>query len=166
MKKQLVFAITLLVVIGIASVSKAQTKDETFRDWTVYHTTLQGKKTCYIASFPVSQTGNYKRRDEPYFLVTRISDNIEEVSTSSGYKYKENSDVTVDAQGKKYNLFTKDELAWAPDSDQDKSMIERMKKKSHMTVRGTSTLGTYSVDKYSLMGFTDAFNRMKKLCQE
>jgi invasion protein IalB len=56
-------------------------------------------------------------------------------------------------------------LAWAHDSAQDKDMIERMKAKSTMTVKGTSVKNTYSIDSYSLSGFTSAFKRMKELCQ-
>lgn len=158
----LVFSV-LTVVFGFSA--NAQVKDASFKDWTVYTTTLQGKKACYIASFPKSKTGNYKRRDEPYFLVTRISDTADEVSTSSGYKYKQNSDVSVDIDGKQYTMFTKGELAWAPDAQKDAEMVQMMKKKSELKARGTSVKGTYSVDKYSLNGFTAAYERMHEICK-
>lgn len=153
-----------VLIISFAGGANAQVKDKTFKDWTVYTTNLQGNKACYIATFPKSKTGNYKKRDEPYFLVTRIADKTYEVSTSSGYKYKKNSDVSVDIHGSKFNMFTKGELAWAADGTQDNKMINLMKKKNNMNVRGTSIKGTYSIDKYSLSGFTAAYKRMQKLC--
>jgi hypothetical protein len=97
--------------------------------------------------------------------VTRIADGQYEVSSSSGYKYKTGSELNVKIDGKPYTMFTKGELAWAHDSAQDKDMIERMKAKSTMTVKGTSVKNTYSIDSYSLSGFTSAFKRMKELCQ-
>lgn len=157
--------VALFVCMGISFGANAQVKDKTFKHWTVYTTKLQGKKACYIASFPVSKTGNYTRRDEPYFLVTRISDNVDEVSTSSGYKYKANSDVRLNIDGNKYKMFTKGELAWATDEQNDKKIVNMMKKKNTMTVRGTSTKGTYSVDKYSLSGVTAAYKRMHEICK-
>ena len=160
--------LSLIVAISIMflGVAHAQVKDKSFKDWTVYSTTLQGKKACYVASFPKSKSGNYKRRDEPYFLVTRINDNVDEVSASSGYKYKTSSNVKVSIDNKNYKMFTKGELAWAPDSIKDSEMIKTMKKKNFMNVRGTSVKGTYSIDKYSLSGFTAAYDRMKSLCNK
>lgn len=156
----MIFSLTLL-----ASVSAyAQVKDKKFKDWTVYTTTLQGKKTCYMAGFPKSKTGNYKKRDEPYFLVTKINNDVFEVSESSGYKYKDNSDVELNIDGNKYKMFTKGELAWASNSDKDMEIIQAMKKGNTLTARGTSIIGTYSIDKYSLSGFTDAFERINSLC--
>lgn len=163
MKRIVSVATASLVILG-ASAATAQVKDQTFKDWTVYTTTLQGQKACYMASYPTSKTGNYKNRDEPYFLVTKVGKNTYEVSVSSGYGYKDNGDVQVDIDGGKFNMFTKGELAWASDSKQDSQMIERMKAKGSMNVRGSSQKGTYSVDKYSLSGFSSAFKRMNEVC--
>lgn len=165
MRKILLSLVTCLVLIASANVASAQVKDKKYKNWTVYTTTLQGKKACYIASFPKKKSGNYSRRDEPYFLVTRIINDVYEVSTSSGYPYKKKSNVKIDVDGAKYKMFTKGELAWASDSSQDTKMIKRMKSKNNMTVRGTSVKGTYSVDRYSLSGFTAAYKRMKQLCK-
>lgn len=163
--KKVVLGLVVGALCSVASAGLAQTKEKVFKDWTVYTTVLQGKKTCYIASYPKSKTGNYSRRDEPYFLVTRRSGDVSEVSSSAGYKFKANSDVKVDIDGNKFNMFTKGELSWAQDVDADKNIISAMKKGSNMTVRGTSWKGTYSVDKYSLNGITAAFDHMNSLCE-
>ena len=102
--------LTLLSVVFAATIANAQEKDSTHKKWTVYTASIQGNNTCYIASFPESKTGNYRKRDEPYFLVTKINNGVFEVSTSSGYGYKKNSDVKVDIDGKKHNMFTKANL--------------------------------------------------------
>jgi invasion protein IalB len=163
---KIVFSAMLgLLIVVLSCAANAQVKDKTFKSWTVYTTELQGKKACYLASFPSAKTGNYTKRDEPYFLVTKIGDGIFELSVSSGYEYKANSDVKADIQGDKYNMFTKGDLAWAKDSKQDAKMIAAMKKKNNINIRGTSLKGSYSVDKYSLAGFGDAYNRMNTLCE-
>jgi hypothetical protein len=162
-KLQLVIIFTLLAFLSGAA--HAQVKDKVFKGWTVYSTDLKGKKTCYIAAFPNSKTGNYKKRNEPYFLVTKVANGVFEVSASSGFEYKANGDVKVDIQGDKFTMFTKGDMAWAPDGKQDSRMIEMIKKKSTMDVRGESLKGTYAVDRYSLAGFSDAYSRMDKLCE-
>lgn len=166
MKRVFVLCFLSFLATISSSVAFAQTKNKEFRDWTVYTTNLQGRQTCYIASFPKSSTGNYNNRSEAYFLVTKIDNDTFEVSTSSGYEYKANSDVRADIDGTKFVMFSKGELAWAADSKQDKQMIDLMIRKSEMDVRGTSLKGTYSVDRYSLAGFGAAYEHMHSLCNK
>jgi hypothetical protein len=162
--KKIVFSLFALSIALFSPIASAQIKDQSFKDWTVYSVDLQGKKTCYISSFSIAKTGNYKKRDEPYFLVTKLGEGVFEPSASSGFDYKIKSDVKLDIQGSKFNMFTKGDLAWGVDNKQDKQIIESMKKKSSMLVRGTSLKGSYAVDKYSLAGFSAAFDRMNTLC--
>jgi hypothetical protein len=165
--KRILFALfSGFLAVASSSSAIAQTKDKTFKDWAVYTTNLQGKQTCYVASLPKSDTGNYAERSDAYFLVTKLDNNNFEVSTSSGYEYKVNSDVKVDIGGSKFIMFSKGDLAWANDSKQDKEMIDTMIKKSEMDVRGTSVKGTYSVDRYSLAGFGSAYKHMQSLCNK
>ncbi|MCE3232002.1 MAG: uncharacterized protein K0R98_259 [Rickettsiaceae bacterium] len=158
------FSLFVLLACVLPFSANAQVKDKAFKDWAVYSTELQGKKICYIASFPTGKTGNYKKRDQPYFLVTKIGQGVFEVSASSGFDYKVKSDISLDIQGNKYKMFTKGDLAWAADNKQDNKIIEFMRKKNSMSVRGTSLKGTYAVDKYSLAGFGAAFDRMNDIC--
>src|SRR4051812_23464152 len=103
MKKIIIFS--LLVSVCLAGSANAQVKDSTYKKWTVYITDIQGKKVCYMASFPKSKSGNYKKRDEPYFMITNIGDDVAEVSASSGYKYKDGSKVEVKLGNKKLTMF-------------------------------------------------------------
>jgi hypothetical protein len=163
--KYILSTITFIAISAVTIFSaQAQEKDRTFNDWTVYTTTLQGKKTCYMASFPTQKSGNYRRRDEPYLLITRMAPNVYEVSTSSGYPFKNGSSPEVDIDGKKFTMFTQGELAWANSAQQDAEMVETMRKGSRLRIRGTSQIGSYSLDTYSLKGVTASFNRMNTIC--
>ncbi len=153
------------VLSSIAAPVYAQQKENTYGDWNVFTIQQQGRKVCYIASAPKNKTGNYSRRDEPYLLVTHISSTVDEVSTSSGYDYKNSSEVALTVEKSPYKMFTKGELAWAYDSKQDAAMVSSMKKGMKLTVKGTSQRGTYSIDTYSLRGFSNAYQRMKVLCR-
>lgn len=143
----------------------AQQLDNTYKDWSVFTLSQNGKKVCYIASAPKKKTGNYNKRGEPYVLVTYINPTTDEASTSAGYPFKQGSEVLFTIENKQYKMFTKGELAWAYDSTQDRAIIQAMKNGSDMTIKGTSQLGTYSVDTYSLRGFTKSYARMKALCK-
>lgn len=156
--------ITGILMLGVASTASAQEFVSTHGDWSVFTISKGGNKVCYMASAPVKNTGNFSKRGEPYALVTHRSAQVDEISVSSGYPYKNGTKTRVDIDGSKYELFTKDEIAWAYDNDQDKRMVDELKKGTRMTVRGTSPKDTYSIDSYSLRGATAAYNKMKSLC--
>lgn len=157
----------MTVTVFYAEVVLAQVKDQTFKDWDVYTTQLDGKKVCYIASMPKDKTGNYTLRDEPYMLVTNVDSNTVEVSVSSGYRYKKNSKIkiVVSDDATYYLSLLQGERAWAKDGQTDAALVNAMKAKNTMTVKGISTKGTYSLDTYSLSGFSAAYARMKELCK-
>ncbi len=157
----------LAIALLFPSLASAQVLDKVIKDWSVFTITQDGEKICYIASLPKKKKGNYRRRDEPYFLVTHRTATTDEVSTSSGYAYKIKEDVQITVNSKdKYNFFTQDELAWAKDSGTDSEIVDKMKKGSSLDVKGYSKAGTYSLDTYSLSGFTAAYDRMKELCKQ
>ena len=58
----------------------------------------------------------------------------------------------------------RDETAWFKTDEYDATAIEKMKKGYKLVLRGTSKIGTYSIDTYSLSGFTDAYNKITGLC--
>lgn len=159
MKKCLASVILFsFVVPGLAF---AQKYDRSFRDWSVY----TNNNSCYIASAPVRQAGNYSRRGQPYILVVHREAKNDEINVSSGYPYKPKKEVTLTIKGSQYKLFSEGETAWATDAKADRTIVQAMISGTDMTVKGTSEKGTWSEDKYSLMGFSDAYNRMKALCK-
>jgi invasion protein IalB len=135
------------------------------RDWTVYEITDSRGRVCYLASEPVKQTGNYSKRDNPAVLVVRLpgKSQSEYVSVHPGYPYKKASTVDLKIGGRGFDLFTDGEQAFSRDSD-DEKVINAMKSGATMTVRGTSTRGTFSLDTYSLNGISAAYEAMLAAC--
>lgn len=161
---RLAFAGLLGILALTTTTAQAQEFDSTYGDWSVFTVSKGGSKICYMASAPVRNTGNFSNRGEPYALVTHRDADTDEISVSSGFPYKDGSKVRLEVDGNKFELFTKDELAWAYDSEQDSRIIKALKKGNRMTVRGTSPRDTYALDTYSLRGVTAAYNKMKSLC--
>ncbi len=144
----------------------AQKLDRVFKDWNVFSMRQDGQTVCYMASAPKQKSGTYKKRGEPYLLVTQRKKGVEEVSISAGYPYKAKSEVTVSVNdGESYRLFTKGELAWAYTADADKKMIAAMKKGSTLVASSQAESGATATDTYSLSGFTAAHARMAQLCR-
>ena len=140
----------------------------THRDWNVYKFQDSNETICYMASEPKKQEGNYTRRGNPAVLVTRRPTPrvVYEVSVQPGYSYAEGSDVEVQIDRQKFLMFTRGEHAWAKDEDTDEALITAMKQGNEMRVRGTSSRETYSLDTYSLLGFTSAHQAMLNACAD
>lgn len=161
-----IIALLLTPVLSLAAAAQTPEFLGSHRDWNVYAFTEDSQKICYMASEPTKQEGDYTRRGDPAVLVTRRpgSPAVDEVSVQPGYSYLEGSEVEVDIGGRKFMLFTRGEHAWTKSEDADEALISAMKRGSNMTVRGTSTRRTYSLDTYSLLGFTAAYEAMVEAC--
>jgi hypothetical protein len=151
----------LIILVFFPAIASAQTYDRSFKDWSVF--THDG--TCYIGTAPVKQAGNYSHRGQPYVLIVHRDKEVDEINVSSGYPYKEGKDVHISVDGKKFQLFTKGETAWAYDEITDHAIVKAMKAGSKLVVNGTSKKGTTSKDSYSLMGITAAYKHMKAKCK-
>ena len=160
-------ALFLTPVLSVAAAAQAPEFLGTHRDWNVYAFTENSEKICYMATEPKKQEGDYTRRGNPAVLVTRrpAPKVVDEVSVQPGYSYKEGSEVQVGVGKSKFALFTRGEHAWTKSEDADRALIDAMKRGSEMTVRGTSAKGTFSVDTYSLLGFTAAYQAMTDACR-
>lgn len=163
----LVLALGLLILGGGPTLAQSPQFLGTYRDWNVYKFADEEQTICYIASEPTKQQGNYTRRDPPALLVTRRSEPevVDEVSVQPGYSYFEGSEVEIEVDGNRtFMLFTRGEHAWTKSAEEDEALIAAMKRGTNLTVRGTSVKNTWSLDSYSLLGFTAAFDAMIEAC--
>ncbi len=162
------YALGFLAALSLAHAAAAATPQflSSHQDWNLQVYDDASGKICYISSEPTEEDGNYTRRDAAAVLVAKLPMEApnEQVSVQPGYGFKQGSSVAVDVDGEKFELFTRGEHAWAETPDDDEALIEAMKRGSRMTVRGTSTLDTFSLDTYSLIGFTAAYGAMLDAC--
>jgi len=153
---------------GFVATAEAQTPNRvgTFGDWSAYAYSDSRGKVCYAASQPKSQAPQGVNRDPAYFMVTaRPSENVRsEVSIIIGYPFKEGSKVTVDIDGQKFSMFTKDDGAWVENAAQETALVTAMRKGRSMSVAGTSRRGTDTTDTYSLSGVTASLDALGKSC--
>jgi len=170
MRASLLFTMLFAALLPVSAYAQGESPKfiDSFSAWNLYTFDNSDGTWCYIASEPTDQTGDYSRRGAAAVLVTKLpgySDGEDEqVSVQPGYSYLADSKVELAIDNVEYALFTKGEHAWANSSDDDRRLIDAMRRGAQMTVRGTSTKRTYSLDTYSLRGFTAAHNAMRDAC--
>jgi hypothetical protein len=138
----------------------------TFQDWNVYTVEDSNGRLCYAASVPRKEDGNWTRRGARALIVAKLpgAPPNEQVSVQPGYTFKKDTSAQVTVDGQRYAFFTRGEHGWANSPAEDATIIEAMKRGTELTVRGTSTRDTWSLDTYSLLGFTAAYNAMRNAC--
>ena len=138
----------------------------TFKDWDAIVVTNDGNRVCFAQSKPVLQSPKKSDRDARLFVTFRPSDKIsDEVSTTSGYEYNSQNSITASSGKSKYKFdIAQDNFAWISSNKIEKKVVKRMKKASRLMVTGYNKSGSQTIDHYSLMGFTNAYNAAKKSC--
>ena len=109
----------LAMVLSLATAAGAQDVKVigTYGKWIAQTYKENGQPVCFMSGKPEKTEGNYKARGDVMFMVTHRPGEraFDVVSVAAGYQYLPDSDAVVTADGKKFNLFTSGERAWALD---------------------------------------------------
>ncbi len=134
--------------------------------WSAFLYKEKTGKVCYLAAEPQkSEPGNLKRKQPMAMVTHRPDENVTNVvSFVAGYPLKDGGSVALDIDGAKFDLFTKDDTAWARTSDLDKEIVEAMVKGKLAVAKGAPAKGPATTDTYSLAGFTQALALIDKAC--
>ncbi len=137
-----------------------------FKDWEAIMISNESGKICFAQSKPVLQSPKKGDREARLFVTFRQDDKIsDEVSTTSGYEYNSQNSIIASSGKSKYEFdIDQDNFAWISSNKIEKKIIKRMKKASRIMVTGYNQSGSQTIDHYSLMGFTKAYNAAKKNC--
>ena len=123
-------------------------------------------KVCFAQSKPVLQSPKKNKRDARLFISFRPNDKVtDEISTTSGYEYNSQNSIKAKSGKSKYKFdIVQDRFAWITSNSIEKKMVKTMKKGSRIMITGYNKSGSQTIDHYSLMGFTKAYNLAKKNC--
>lgn len=156
----------LLCFFNLQSFAEIKTEKK-FKMWESQYMSKDGKKVCFAVSMPTNMSPkNLSRAESRIFVSFRPSESINnEISITGGYKYKKKSQVRVNVGNSNFKLEIKDNFAWLVSYDDEIRMIRAMKKSNKAKVIGISSRGNKTIDTYSLMGFTDAYNAARKNCR-
>tara|TARA_B100001540_G_C15382135_1_gene450562 strand:- start:16 stop:528 length:513 start_codon:yes stop_codon:yes gene_type:complete len=164
--KLIVKSILLFFLSTLLAHSEEIKKVGKFKDWEVVVLTNENEKICFAQSVPVLQSPKKNSREARLFISFRpyikISD---EISTTSGYEYNKQNAVTAKSGKSKFKFdISQENFAWIASNKIEKKMIKAMKRGTRIMVTGYNKSGSQTIDHYSLMGFTKAYNSAKKNC--
>ena len=165
-KQNLIIFFTFLIFA--LSPSKAEELKEIgkFKDWQTMVLIEPSGTICFAQSSPVLQAPKTNKREAKLFVTFRPSEKItDEISASPGYEFNKKNSVTAISGKKKIKFdILQQGFAWIADNKIEKKMIRTMKKGSRIMISGHNSAGSQTIDHYSLLGFTKAYNEAKKSC--
>jgi len=137
-----------------------------FKDWETFTVTENDNKICFAQSIPILRAPKkFERNPSRLFITFRPSEDMrDEVSATSGYTFQKEKIVKAKTGKKTYDFFSQEEFAWILDTEEEQKFIKAMKKASRVMIIGRTEKGKQTIDHYSLMGFTKAYNTAKKNC--
>jgi len=164
-KKILLLLPVLLLALSAQLTAEEVKKIGKYKDWESMVITEESGKVCFAQSSPILQAPKSSKRDAKLFIAFRPADQIiDEVSVTAGYEFNSNT-VTAQSGKNKFKFDIKEQgFAWIADSKIEFRMIKRMKKGSRIMITGYNQNGSQTIDHYSLLGFTKAYNATKKAC--
>ena len=136
------------------------------KDWETYIIQNESSKICFAQSMPILQAPKASPREARLFVTFRPNEKIsDEISITSGYEYNKKNSIVARSGKYKYKFdIAQENFAWMADNKKEKKMIRTMKKGSRIMVTGYNQKGSQTIDHYSLLGFTKAYNSAKKSC--
>ena len=162
------FKILFIVIFSLinSAYSEELKKVGKFKDWEVIKLNNNSEIICYAQTKPVLQSPKSKQREARLFVSFRPKDKIsDEISITSGYEFNNQNSVLATSGKSKYKFdITQDNFAWIASNKMEKKMIKTMKRGSRIMITGYNKSGSQTIDHYSLLGFTKAYNAAKKSC--
>jgi len=165
--KKILLILPIIFITWCVQLSAGETKKiGKFKDWEAMVSSEDTGKVCFAQSSPILQAPKSNKRDAKLFIAFRTTEKIiNEVSVTAGYEFNNSNSVTATSGKNKFKFDIKEQgFAWIADPRVEAKMIKKMKKGSRIMITGYNQKGSQTIDHYSLLGFTKAYNTVKKAC--
>jgi len=158
--------IVFVNMLAINANSQEVKKVGKFKDWEAMTIIEQAGKVCFAQSVPILQAPKSNIRDARMFVSFRTGEKVNnEISITGGYEFNNKNSITATSGKSKYKFdIAQEGFAWIADSKIEKKMIKTMKRGSRIMITGYNQKGSQTIDHYSLLGFTKAYNAAKNNC--
>ena len=161
------FIIMVFLTTSVGQINAEEVKKMgTHKDWETYVINDEKGKVCFAQSKPVLQSPKNNPREARLFISFRPGEKIaNEISVTAGYEFNNKNSVIAQSGKNKYKLdLVQDGFAWMTGTKLEIKMIKTMKKGSRIMITGNTQNGSSTIDHYSLLGFTKAYNATKANC--
>ena len=158
--------IIFISLFAVSANSQEVKKVGKFKDWETMIIVEQTGKVCFAQSAPVLQAPKSNIREARMFVSFRPGEKINnEISITGGYEFNNKNTITATSGKSKYKFdIAQEGFAWIADNKLENKMIKTMKKGSRIMITGYNQKGSQTIDHYSLLGFTKAYNTAKTSC--
>jgi len=163
--KNFISIIFITAFVGQVNAEEVK-KMGTHKDWETYVINTEKGKVCFAQSKPLLQAPKANPREARLFITFRPNEKIKnEISITAGYDFNTKNSIIARSGKNKYKFdIIQEGFAWMADNKLEKKMIKTMKKGSRIMVTGYNQKGSQTIDHYSLLGFTKAYNATKANC--
>ena len=161
------FIIIIFIGFLATSVSSQEVKKVgIFKDWEAIVLVRQAGKVCFAQSTPVLQAPKSNTREAKMFVSFRPNEQVSnEITITSGYEFNNKNSITATSGKSKYKFdIAQGGFAWIADTKIENKMIKTMQRGSRIMITGYNQKGSQTIDHYSLLGFTKAYNAAKTSC--
>ena len=160
------FIIIIFITTFASQVCAEVKKMGSHKDWVTYVMNAETGKVCFAQSKPVLQAPKKNQRDARLFIAFRPGEKVaNEISITAGYEFNSKNSITATSGKNKYKFdIAQEGFAWIADNKIENKMIKTMKKGSRIMITGYNKKGSQTIDHYSLLGFTKAYNATKANC--
>ena len=166
-RKVVFVSFILCVTLVNQSLSQEIKKIGKFKDWEAMTLDEAGEKICFAQTKPVLQAPKSNKREAKLFVTFRPNEKItDEISVTPGYEFNKNNSVTAVSGKYKFKFDIKQSgFAWIADNKIEVKMVRQMKRGSRIMITGYNQKGSQTIDHYSLLGFTKAYDAAKTSCR-
>ena len=157
----------IIILISFSARSAEELKSiGKFKDWETFAVNENNNKICFAQSIPILRAPKkFERNPSRLFVSFRpIEDIKDEVSTTSGYSFQKEKIVKAKSGKKTFDFFSQENFAWILEDEEEQKFIKAMKKASRVMIIGRTDKGKQTIDHYSLMGFSKAYDTAQKNC--
>tara|TARA_B100000900_G_scaffold351010_1_gene317899 strand:+ start:33 stop:545 length:513 start_codon:yes stop_codon:yes gene_type:complete len=165
--RKIFIIVSIFFINGLSNLSAEEVKKiGKYKDWEAMVVSEESGKVCFAQSSPILQTPKTNKRDAKLFVAFRPNEKISnEVSVTPGYEFNKGNSVMAQSGKSKFKFDMKEQgFAWIADPKIELKMIKQMRKGSRIMITGYNQNNSQTVDHYSLLGFTKAYNASRKAC--
>ena len=174
-KSVLTLVAVILTSLGpVTAAAQELQRAERHKNWSVFVRTSGPTKVCFAATTP-SKTSAKRggaavasiTRDRPMLKVSSFPDQkaVNEVSIDVGYPVDAKKTSTLSIGSKNFTMFSDEETVWSNGPEDDGAIVKAFRAGATAKLVAVSKRGTEVTDEFSLLGFTDAVNSVRRLCR-
>ncbi len=138
-----------------------------FRDWQAFTVQIDNQTVCYLTTSAKSVEGQDNTESDYLIVSRRPKDKVaQEINLVAQNPYSKGKSVRVaiEPQNSNFEFFTDTNNAWAKDASMDSRVTAAMRRGATLVAEHTDAQGKAVRQRYSLMGFSAAFDAVNQRC--